>query len=126
MRLRRDKKEQEPKKDPEEVAVPGVDEDGNVVLERAEYDRLKECEGKSATYYDQLLRLKADHEKAFKEFRRVLSDSGTLVFSELLLDPDYPLAASLERLADDAGFRLQRKVGNFFYYTLIFEKANIG
>jgi ubiquinone/menaquinone biosynthesis C-methylase UbiE len=64
-------------------------------------------------------------EKAFKEFHRVLSDSGTLVFSELLMDPDYPLASSLERLAQDAGYRLQRKVGNFFYYTLIFEKADV-
>lgn len=62
--------------------------------------------------------------KALKEFHRVLSDQGTLVFSEIFTDPDYPMASTLERLAREAGFRLQRKVGNFFYYTLIFEKAS--
>ena len=34
-------------------------------------------------------------ERAMHEFHRVLSPSGTLVFSELLLDPDYPLASTL-------------------------------
>ena len=61
-------------------------------------------------------------EKAMKEFYRVLSPSGTLAFSELLHDPDYPRAGTLVREASSAGFRLKNKVGNFFYYTLIFEK----
>ena len=61
-------------------------------------------------------------EKAVKEFYRVLSPSGTLVFSELLFDPDYPCAETLIRLANAANFRLKKKIGNFFYYTLIFEK----
>ncbi len=63
-----------------------------------------------------------DPVKAMKEFLRVLSPSGTLVFSELLPDPDYPRAGTLIRLANSAGFRLKKKIGNFFYYTLIFEK----
>jgi ubiquinone/menaquinone biosynthesis C-methylase UbiE len=63
-----------------------------------------------------------DQEKAFSEFFRVLSPAGTLVFSELLLDPDYPLAGTLVRRAEKAGFRLKERKGNFFYYTLIFEK----
>jgi hypothetical protein len=45
-----------------------------------------------------------------------------LVFNELLLDPDYPLADSLVRMAASAGFRQRKKIGGFFYYTLIFEK----
>ena len=63
-----------------------------------------------------------DPERAMKEFHRVLKSVGTLAFSELLLDPDYPLASTLVRWAVSAGFRPRMKVGSFFYYTLIFEK----
>jgi ubiquinone/menaquinone biosynthesis C-methylase UbiE len=63
-----------------------------------------------------------DPDKAMKEFYRVLSAMGSLVFSELLPDPDYPLAETLIRKAESAGFQLRDKIGNFFYYTLIFEK----
>lgn len=61
-------------------------------------------------------------ERAMQEFYRVLSPSGTLVFSELLFDPDYPRAQTLIHQANAACFRLRDKIGNFFYYTLIFEK----
>lgn len=64
-----------------------------------------------------------DPDQAMKEFYRVLSPVGTLVFSELLMDPDYPLAETLVRKAACAGFRLRDEIGNFFYYTLIFEKG---
>jgi len=64
-------------------------------------------------------------ERAMREFYRVLSPQGTLSFSELFMDPDYPLAGSIERKANSVGFRLKEKVGNFFYYTLIFEKNNL-
>jgi len=62
-----------------------------------------------------------DPERAMREFHRVLSPEGTLVFSELLLDPDYPLPSTLVSMASAAGFRLKKRVGNFFYYTLAFE-----
>jgi len=61
-------------------------------------------------------------ERAMLEFYRVLSPSGTLAFSELLTDPDYPLAQTLVHQASQANFRLKKKLGNFFAYTLIFEK----
>jgi len=61
-------------------------------------------------------------ERAMSEFYRVLKSSGTLAFSELLTDPDYPLAKTLIRKAHMARFRLKKKVGNFFAYTLVFEK----
>jgi ubiquinone/menaquinone biosynthesis C-methylase UbiE len=61
-------------------------------------------------------------DRAMREFHRVLSPAGTLVFSELLMDPDYPRASTLAGRAVRAGFRLKEKVGNAFYYTLIFEK----
>jgi ubiquinone/menaquinone biosynthesis C-methylase UbiE len=62
-------------------------------------------------------------ERAMQEFHRLLSPSGTLAFSELLTDPDYPLAQTLIRMAKQANFRLKKKLGNFFSYTLVFEKA---
>jgi hypothetical protein len=58
-----------------------------------------------------------------QEFHRLLSPSGTLAFSELFTDPDYPLAQTLIRMASQANFRLKKKLGNFFSYTLVFEKA---
>ncbi|MFN2217599.1 MAG: class I SAM-dependent methyltransferase [Anaerolineae bacterium] len=60
--------------------------------------------------------------RALQEFHRVLAPAGTLVFSELLVDPDYPLASTLMRWAASAGFRLKAKLGGLLYYTLIFEK----
>ena len=60
--------------------------------------------------------------RAIQEFHRVLSPSGTLAFSELLVDPDYPLASSVTRMAESAGFRLRRKIGSALYYTLQFKK----
>lgn len=61
-------------------------------------------------------------ERALREFHRALSPTGTVAFSELLPDPDYPRASTLIRWATSAGFKLRKKIGNFFYYTLIFEK----
>jgi ubiquinone/menaquinone biosynthesis C-methylase UbiE len=60
--------------------------------------------------------------RAMREFYRVLSPTGTLAFSELLTDPDYPLAQTLVREAGKANFRLKKKLGSFFSYTLVFEK----
>jgi ubiquinone/menaquinone biosynthesis C-methylase UbiE len=61
--------------------------------------------------------------RALAEFHRVLRPGGTLAFSEVLLDPDYPLARTLIGLASEAGFRLRRRLGGFFAYTLVFEKG---
>lgn len=61
-------------------------------------------------------------ERAMREFYRVLRPGGTLAFSEVLLDPDYPLARTLIRLAGAAGFRVKYRLGSFFAYTLVFEK----
>jgi ubiquinone/menaquinone biosynthesis C-methylase UbiE len=61
-------------------------------------------------------------ETALREFHRVLSPTGTVAFSEFFPDPDYPRASTLVRWATRAGFKLRKKLGNFFCYTLIFEK----
>jgi ubiquinone/menaquinone biosynthesis C-methylase UbiE len=63
-----------------------------------------------------------DPVQAMCEFNRVLKPGGRLAFSELLLDPDYPLASTLVRRAQGAGFRLTDRIGNLFHYTVVFEK----
>lgn len=60
--------------------------------------------------------------RAMHEFQQVLKPGGTLAFSELLMDPDYPLVRTLVRLASQAGFRLKEKRGDFLSYSIIFEK----
>jgi len=59
---------------------------------------------------------------AMQEIRRVLKPGGTIVFSELFMDPDWPLPRTLTRWAEEAGFGFKEKIGNWFYYTLIFKK----
>ena len=63
-----------------------------------------------------------DIPRALKEFHRLLKPSGTLVFSELFMDPDYPRSTTLNRKVEAQNFRLKEIFGGFFYYTLIFEK----
>jgi ubiquinone/menaquinone biosynthesis C-methylase UbiE len=67
-----------------------------------------------------------DPVRAMREFHRVLAPAGILAFSELLLDPDYPLARTLIRQAGEAGFRLRRQSGHVLAYTLVFEKQPAG
>jgi ubiquinone/menaquinone biosynthesis C-methylase UbiE len=57
--------------------------------------------------------------KALAEFHRVLKPSGKKVFSELLMDPDYPRATTLTHKVRAAHFNLKKQIGNFFYNTLI-------
>ena len=61
-------------------------------------------------------------ERALAEFHRVLKPDGKLAFSELLMDPDYPRAQNLVKLAAAEEFSLQKRMGNYFSYSLIFRK----
>jgi ubiquinone/menaquinone biosynthesis C-methylase UbiE len=63
-----------------------------------------------------------DIPQALAEFHRVLKPAGKLVFSELFMDPDYPRATTLTHKVRAVHFDLKEQIGNFFYYTLIFEK----
>ncbi len=106
------------------------------VTKRAQAERITNLEAKVANVYDlpfdddafdvicmiAVISEIPEPERAMREFYRVLSPSGTLAFSELLTDPDYPLAQTLVRQASQVNFRLKKKLGNFFGYTLIFEK----
>jgi ubiquinone/menaquinone biosynthesis C-methylase UbiE len=60
--------------------------------------------------------------RAMGELRRVLSASGTVAFSELLVDPDYPRAQTLMRWAAEADLYLLQRVGSLWSYTLVFGK----
>ncbi|MFW9768186.1 MAG: class I SAM-dependent methyltransferase [Candidatus Thorarchaeota archaeon] len=60
--------------------------------------------------------------RAMLQVKRLLKDDGIFVDAELLLDPDYPMSRTVVNWARQAGFRLQRKVGNPFRYALVFEK----
>lgn len=67
-----------------------------------------------------------DIPKALAEFHRVVRPDGKLVTSEIISDPDYPLERRLVRVIQAGKFCLKERIGNFFYYTLIFEKKSPG
>lgn len=108
------------------------------VLRRAEDEDIQNLEAKVANVYqlpyedgafDAIYMIAVineipDRERALRELYRVLTLSGTLALSELFMDPDYKHAKTLIRLADKVNFRLKRKLGNFFSYTLVFEKQS--
>ena len=64
-----------------------------------------------------------DRGAAYRELHRVLTAGGTLAFSELIADPEYPMARQLIRQTEAAGFGLLRKTGSVVFYTLLFEKG---
>jgi ubiquinone/menaquinone biosynthesis C-methylase UbiE len=63
-----------------------------------------------------------DRKRALQELRRVLKPGGVLSLTEEFLDPDYPLARTTIRWAEEAGFKLEERHGNWWMYTLNFRK----
>ena len=64
----------------------------------------------------------SDRERALAELYRVLRPGGIVSFTEEFLDPDYPLARTTIRWAEQAGFELAERYGNWWMYTLNFRK----
>lgn len=65
-----------------------------------------------------------DPVKAMEQIKRLMADDGVFAEAELLLDPDYPLQRTVTKWAREAGFVLDKKVGNVFRYVLVFRKES--
>jgi ubiquinone/menaquinone biosynthesis C-methylase UbiE len=63
-----------------------------------------------------------DRGRALAELHRVIRPGGWLSITEEFFDPDYLFACETIRLIEAAGFRLERRFGNFWIYTLNFRK----
>jgi ubiquinone/menaquinone biosynthesis C-methylase UbiE len=63
-----------------------------------------------------------DQARALAELRRVLKPSGVLSITEEFSDPDYPFEFETIRRVETAGFRLDRRFGNPWLYTLNFRR----
>jgi len=61
-------------------------------------------------------------EKALKELHRVLKPDGLLSITEFLPDPHYVMRRNLISLTERPGFNQTEKYGNFFCYTVNFQK----
>ena len=64
----------------------------------------------------------ADRGVALSEIFRVLRPGGTLVIGEELLEPDYARAVTIQRWAENAGFKLVRSEGWAIEYLLKFTR----
>jgi SAM-dependent methyltransferase len=63
-----------------------------------------------------------DQSRALTELRRVIKPGGQLSITEEFFDPDYPFAFETVRRVEAAGFKLDRRFGNFWVYTLNFRR----
>lgn len=59
---------------------------------------------------------------AIRAFYDVLKPGGRLMFSELLLDPDFPLPSTLRRWGQAADWEPLSLEGNLLHYTLTFQR----
>jgi ubiquinone/menaquinone biosynthesis C-methylase UbiE len=64
-----------------------------------------------------------DQGRALAELRRVLKPGGVLSITEEFSDPDYPFLDETIRRVEAAGFRLERRMGNWWVYTANFRKV---
>jgi len=63
-----------------------------------------------------------DQGQALAELHRVLKPGGVLSITEEFMDPHYPFLSETVRRVEAAGFRLERRMGNWWIYTANFVK----
>lgn len=63
-----------------------------------------------------------DKTKVLKEVRRVLKNSGNLIVSETIFDPDYPLKGTTKKWCQEANFEFKKSLDRFFSYCFQFKK----
>lgn len=63
-----------------------------------------------------------DKKGTLHELHRVLRSGGILSVTEWFGDPDYCLRRTVASYGGQIGFELSQKRGNFFYYTLSFQR----
>ena len=73
-----------------------------------------------------LLHLIKNTDTVVSEIFRVLKPGGLLTFTEILVDPDYPLKSTLIRRFTPLGFAVKEIVGGFVHYTIIFQSLRDG
>ena len=64
-----------------------------------------------------------DQGRALAELHRVLKPGGVLSITEEFTDPHYPFPSETIRRVEAAGFRLERRMGNWWIYTANFLKV---
>ena len=64
-----------------------------------------------------------DREAALQQCYAVLKPGGLLSITEIFPDPHYQSRATVRRLAESAGFRLQTIQGPWYFFTANFAKA---
>ena len=60
--------------------------------------------------------------EALRQVYRLLSENGIYADAEFVLDPDFPMRRTLEKWAQQAGFKKLRGAGGRFRYVLVFGK----
>ena len=64
-----------------------------------------------------------DREAAIQQCYAALKPEGILSITEIFPDPHYQSRATVQRLAEAAGFRLQAMLGPWYLFTANFAKA---
>ncbi len=62
--------------------------------------------------------------RVLRDCNRILKPDGLVSLCEILPDPDYPRRKTEIRWAEESGFEIKEKFGNFFSYQLNFTKKS--